>query len=241
MLKPYLHILPEMQRKLWPDLAPCKDLGFCLYGDTAIALQRGHRASVDFDFFSHQPLDEAKEKAILEKLPFLADAVLGQTVADTRTYTTKEGVTLSFFGNIDIGRVGEPSMTADGVLQVASLQDLMASKLTVMLKRAEKKDYRDIAAILRSGMDLHDGLAYAQALYKQFLPMECVRAMACFDDPKLQSLSQEDKEILVNAAQNFRPDAVPCVAVLSSRLTSTLENSADGADEAEKKPQSPKA
>ena len=223
MLKPYLHILPEMQRALWPDLAPCKDLGFCLYGGTAIALQLGHRASVDFDFFSHQALDEAKEKALLEKLPFLADAALVQMVADTRTYSTKTSVTLSFFGNIAFGRVGAPCMTEDGVLQVASLQDLMACKLSVMLKRVEKKDYRDIAAILRSGMDLHDGLAYAKALYPQFPPMECVRAMVCFEDPKLQSLSQEDKEILVNAARNFRPDAIPAAPVLAAQLTSSAE------------------
>jgi hypothetical protein len=36
-----------------------------------------------------------------------------------------EHVKVSFFGNIGFGRVGEPELKEDGVLQVASLIDLM--------------------------------------------------------------------------------------------------------------------
>lgn len=45
-------------------------------------------------------------------------------------------------------RMGEPSLTEDGVLQVASFDDLMATKLKVLLQRAEARDYRDIAAMI---------------------------------------------------------------------------------------------
>src|SRR4051812_41286180 len=38
----------------------------------------------------------------------------------------------------------------DGTLLVASLEDLLATKLKATLDRAEGKDYRDIAAILRA-------------------------------------------------------------------------------------------
>jgi hypothetical protein len=41
--------------------------------------------------------------------------------------------------------------TRDGVLLVASLDDLMATKLTATLDRAEAKDYRDIAAMISAG------------------------------------------------------------------------------------------
>ena len=58
--EPHMEILPKAQRALWGLLAPCVDLGFVLYGGTAIALQLGHRSSVDFDFFSHFPLDLRK-------------------------------------------------------------------------------------------------------------------------------------------------------------------------------------
>jgi len=74
-------------------------------------------------------------------------------------------VKLSFFGGIGFGRVGEPEFTDDGVLQVAALDDLMTGKLKVVLQRAEAKDYRDIAAMLGTGIDLAYGIAAARVLF----------------------------------------------------------------------------
>ena len=51
--KPRMDVLPPAQRALWPQLGPLADLGFVLYGGTAVALRLGHRSSVDFDFFSN--------------------------------------------------------------------------------------------------------------------------------------------------------------------------------------------
>lgn len=50
-LSPHKEILPTSQQEVWPELSDIKKLGFVLYGGTAIALQLGHRISVDFDFF----------------------------------------------------------------------------------------------------------------------------------------------------------------------------------------------
>lgn len=41
--KPCIHILPPAQRRLWPELKNAPNLGFSLYGGTAIALRLGHR------------------------------------------------------------------------------------------------------------------------------------------------------------------------------------------------------
>ena len=46
-----LGILPGSQRRLWSALGDTPS-DFVLYGGTALALRLGHRASVDFDFFS---------------------------------------------------------------------------------------------------------------------------------------------------------------------------------------------
>ena len=73
---PHFEILPEAQKALWPSLAPLKALGFVLYGGTAVALYFGHRSSVDFDFFSHLPLDEGKDRELRAVLPFLREARL---------------------------------------------------------------------------------------------------------------------------------------------------------------------
>lgn len=56
IFNPNLSILPPPQLQLWPELDATPE-AFTLYGGTALALRLGHRASVDFDFFSNQPFD----------------------------------------------------------------------------------------------------------------------------------------------------------------------------------------
>src|SRR5690348_15259766 len=68
-------------------------------------------------------------------------------------------VKVSFFGGISFGRVHDPLETIDGILLVASLDDLMATKLKALLDRAEVKDYRDIAMMISMGVSLPAGLS----------------------------------------------------------------------------------
>ena len=217
---PRLEILPEAQKALWFRLSPCKDLGFVLYGGTAIALRLGHRSSVDFDFFSHFPLDEAKEKELLTALPFLNDSERIQFAPDTRSYLTETNVKFSFFGGIRLGRVGEPQITRDGVLQVASLDDLMAMKLAAILQRVESKDYMDIAAMLLRGASLEKGIAGAVALYgKQFPPAESLKALTYFQGGDMQRLSASDRNALLQAARTFPLRELPQTKRFSENLT----------------------
>ena len=67
--EPRLDILADARRDLWPDLDAVPS-DFVLYGGTAIALQLGHRASEDFDFFSSSGFDAEELQA---QLPFLRD------------------------------------------------------------------------------------------------------------------------------------------------------------------------
>jgi hypothetical protein len=114
-------------------------------------------------------------------------------------------VKVSFFGTIGFGRVGEPEMTDDGVLQLASLDDLMATQVKVVLQRAESKDYRDIAAMLRASVSLAKGLTSARKIFgANFQPSESLKAMVYFEDGDLSTLTQEDKRILVNAVSVVR-------------------------------------
>lgn len=220
LLSPHFEILPDAQKELWPGLAPCMNLGFVLYGGTAVALQLGHRSSVDFDFFSRRSLDGEQEKKMLQAMPFLVEATILQKSPETCVYRTPQGVRLSFFGNIRFGRVGSPWLTADGVLQVASLDDLLVMKLGTLLQRVEAKDYRDIAAMLRSGASLERGLAGAVALYgKQFPPSESVKAMTWFQGGDLDQLPETDRETLLSAARELQIHRLPDVRRISESLT----------------------
>jgi hypothetical protein len=185
-----------------------------LYGGTAIALRIGHRFSVDFDFFTEKPLEKER---LLEALPFIRHSTVIQDSFDTLTVlvsfeaTENEYVKVSFFGRISYGRVGKPERTEDGVLQVASLDDLMATKVKVILQRIQAKDYMDIAAMVRVGVSLEKGLAAAREMFgTNFQPSECLKAMVYFEGGDLHTLSSEVKKTMIEAVKTVRrlPPAV---------------------------------
>lgn len=230
VLKPRFDILLPAQRRLWPELRPAAKLGFALYGGTATALRLGHRFSVDFDFFAEKPLDRDRIQAAF---PFMAKSIVLQDSLDTLTFLVPYGdserthVKVSFFGTIDHGRVGTPDVTEDGVLHVASLDDLMATKVKVILQRAEAKDYRDIAAMINAGVSLSKGLASARVLYGSNFPIiESMKALAYFADGDLQILTATEKTCLVGAVGVVRE--LPEVRILSRRLIASATHGHNG-------------
>lgn len=203
---PKLDILPGPQKKLWPELTQVPR-HFVLYGGTAIALRLNHRHSVDFDFFSSQGIDTDK---LLSEIDFLYNAQVLQQEKDTLTVLVERNgpVKLSFFGAIKVGRMANPEITQDGNVLVASIQDLLAHKLKVLLQRVDVKDYSDIAAILKTNESLAQGLSGAKAMWPNIPIMECLRAMCYFEGADFRSLSNEDRQILINSSTHFSPEQI---------------------------------
>lgn len=218
--KPCLSILPPAQKRIWPELSAAPGLGLVLYGGTAIALRLGHRPSVDFDFFTDKQLDR---DALNAAFPFLSHSELLQDQPNTLTVNVPYGeaadqhVKVSFFGAIGFGRFTTPETTDDGVLQVAALDDLMATKAKVILQRVEAKDYQDIAAMLRAGVSLDRGLAIAKAMYgNHFQPSESLKAMTYYEGGDLHLLTATEKQTLIENASAVR--VLPPVELVSREL-----------------------
>lgn len=213
--EPALEILPTAQREVWPRLAPTPGLSLVLYGGTAIALQLGHRESVDFDFFSSEPLAKDQIRTALNIPP---DARILQDSPETLVVSVMTGsgqVKLSFFGGLRIGRVSEPLLTMDGNLLVAAPEDLLATKLKAILDRAELRDYRDIAALLSAGMSLPHALAAFKAMFGGE-PAQVLRAIGYFGDGNLSTLSDADRRRLTAARDSVR--GLPEVPLASTSL-----------------------
>jgi hypothetical protein len=218
---PHMECLPPSQQSVWPRLAATVALGLVLYGGTAVALRLGHRTSVDFDFFTDVSIDG---KNFFSGMPFLKDAEIIQAETETRTFLwaspddPQSAVKLSFVGGLEFGRVGVPALTRDGILSVASLEDVMATKLKVIQQRASAKDYVDIAAMLQAGVTLAKGLASARALYGvAFQPSESLKALVYFQDGDLGDLPKSTKIILLEAVKQV--DDLPDVQRLSRSLS----------------------
>lgn len=207
-----LDILPPGQRKLWPFLSPLKEMGYCLYGGTALALRYGHRPSVDFDFFSDRPLDKGRLEI---SLPWLTAATVlrndpGTFIVLASPPRSKRTVKVSFFGNLKFGRVGMPERTSDGVVLTASVRDLMATKLKALFDRVEPRDYLDIAEMLGNKASLPQGLADARVLFENvFSPAECMRILCWFEEPGLASLPEPVKRTLTRVVRSVWDKPLP--------------------------------
>lgn len=217
---PRFDAMPPAQRRLWPDLRPSLALGFVLYGGTAVSLHLGHRRSVDFDFFHDQPLDRARVRA---HFPAMRGAKVLQEAPDTLVVAAsagagaRQGIKVSFFGGLTFGRVGDPLITEDGVLEVASLDDLLAHKLKVILQRVERKDYQDLAAMIRAGCSVARGLAAARTFFgAAFQPLASLKALTYFQGGDLARLSRRDRDTLIGAAAAVGD--LPRVALRSRKL-----------------------
>jgi len=212
---PVFSILPASQREIWDKLDPAPTLSFVLYGGTAVALQLGHRQSVDFDFFRTEPLDKNQLRSTFE---FIKGAAVLQDSPETLVilaHMPSGLVKVSFFGGMTIGHINAPLQTQDGKLLVASLEDLMATKLKAILDRAEAKDYRDIAAMISAGVSFSVALS---AFKKMFggEPAQVLRAIGFFEDGDLNTLSELDRGVLKDARD--RIGKLPDVSVIKGSL-----------------------
>ena len=150
---------------------------FYLAGGTALALQIGHRRSVDLDFFSPDldiPSVVEPLRATLDKFsPILADSAWGNLVF------VAEQVRIGFYG---YGYpLIEPYVRVEGV-SLASLTDIGLMKLDALLARASRKDFHDLYAICQR-MPLQSLLDVAQQKFSHVrdFQAQAVRHLVYFE------------------------------------------------------------
>jgi hypothetical protein len=130
---------------------------FYLAGGTALALQLGHRLSVDLDFFSPTEdiptLRRTLEKALASFSPTLADSAWGNLVYLARN------IRVGFYG---YGYEMVAPLVETQEVRLASLEDIALMKLDALLARAARKDFYDLYFIcqkipLQTILDLAPG------------------------------------------------------------------------------------
>jgi hypothetical protein len=207
-------MLPPPQLELWPKLGATPE-SFTLYGGTALTLRLGHRTSADFDFFSNASLDPER---LASTLPYLKGAERVQMGLNTLTCRVDRGgaVLVSFFGGLGLGQVAERDQVKGMALYVASLLDIAGTKMAVVQKRAEAKDYLDIDALLRHGVDLATALAAGSVVYgRSFNPLITLKALSFFDDVPM--LSGEVRERLGAAVAGVDVTKLPALTAYAPR------------------------
>jgi predicted nucleotidyltransferase component of viral defense system len=117
---------------------------FALAGGTALALQIGHRKSIDLDIFSSKPFD-VKELEINLRT---------STNFIFQYYSNNSRMLFGSINNTKCDFVEEPSRLINPILEIEnvnyfSIQDIAAMKLHAICGRGKKKDFFDIYALLQ--------------------------------------------------------------------------------------------
>ncbi|MDD3301461.1 MAG: nucleotidyl transferase AbiEii/AbiGii toxin family protein [Patescibacteria group bacterium] len=141
----FYNILDKKRLAVLPLLENFKK-DFYLAGGTGLALQLGHRDSIDFDFFSSKDFDTEKLFAVIKKI-FSGHKILKvQEEKNTLTVFIDENIKLSFFAykyKLLKKLVNEP------YFNIASVLDIAVMKLSAVVSRATNKDYIDLFFILK--------------------------------------------------------------------------------------------
>lgn len=141
----FYDILDAKRRQVLPLLKNFK-ADFYLAGGTGLALQLGHRDSIDFDFFSPKPINTI---ALYKKIK---DIFTGHKIEkvqeekDTLTIFIDDGIKISFF-SYSYKLIGK--VIQEENLNIASIIDIACMKLSAIVSRATNKDYVDLYFILQ--------------------------------------------------------------------------------------------
>jgi len=141
----FYDILDKKRIAILPLLKEFKE-DFYLVGGTALALQTGHRDSIDFDFFCQEDINTQK---LFEKVKevFKGQKVLKtQDERNTLTVLIDKTIEISFF-SYKYDLVGE--LVEEPNLKLASVLDIGCMKLSAITSRGISKDYIDLYYILQ--------------------------------------------------------------------------------------------
>ena len=133
-----------------------------------------------------------------------------QLESHTLTCRVERGgpVLVSFFGNLNLGEAAPREDARGSKLHVASLLDIAGTKALTVQQRAQARDYLDIDALIRHGIDLPRMLAAEAVVYgRSFNPLITLKALSYFED--MPSLPGNVRQRLRAAVEAVDPTGLP--------------------------------
>ena len=193
--KIYWEILNKAQKEVLPKLSFLGGIKACLAGGTALALQIGHRTSVDFDFYTPQHF----KKGVLIKLakkssPELKIKIIRDT-DDTFEAVINSRVRLSLF--FYYYKLLKEAVKIENAA-IFSLEDIAAMKLVAISQRGKRRDFVDFYYLLKI-FDLRQILKLTEKKYPDFDAYNGLRGLLYFkdadDDPEISRIKIFDKKL----------------------------------------------
>ena len=169
----YPEILSKEQKDLLPLIRQFRQ-EFYLVGGTAIALQIGHRRSIDFDLFKLSNLNTTKtlKKINTAKTPYVITRRVSEQIN-----LVMNTVKITFF---QYPYAIEANMDFEKSLRMPDLLTLAAMKAYALGRRAKWKDYVDLYFLLRNCYTLDQIVEKADLLFGQMFSGKLFRSQLAF-------------------------------------------------------------
>lgn len=147
---------------------------FRLIGGTALALQIGHRTSIDLDFMGNRPIEPFELEHALREYGSLSVQNRGRQI---QTYVL-EGIHVDFL-TYEFPWI-EPPVEAEG-LRLAGCREIAAMKLAAITNRGTRKDFIDLAFLLKR-FDLDRMIGFYRQKFPDFDLFALLKSLAYFED-----------------------------------------------------------
>jgi Nucleotidyl transferase AbiEii toxin, Type IV TA system len=151
---------------------------FFLVGGTALALQLGHRISIDLDLFTITDFDQDDLLAALRKDFEVEVDVRSPSILITRIDNVKVDFVRFRY------KILFPALQIDGV-RMLELRDVAPMKLDAVTKRGSKKDFYDIYFLLEK-MTLSEMLDLYAQKFEHSTVFHVIKSLTYFDDAEEQ-------------------------------------------------------
>ncbi len=157
---------------------------YTLVGGTSLALQLGHRISVDLDLFGSESLD--------------FDKVLSQVDKPFQPINRGPAINSVYIENVKVDVVQYPYPLIRNIIEIegirmASLEDIAAMKLSAIANRGAKKDFVDLALLLDQ-FRLSELLGFFEEKFSQEPPIYILKSLTYFEDAE----DEFDPEMLID-------------------------------------------
>jgi hypothetical protein len=162
-----------LAEKMFPEIK-----GFYLAGGTALALQIGHRRSVDFDLASRRPIEPFNLERHLISKRFQVQRTFTATGDEYSALIQETKITFFYFP-FDIQH---PLSWEKGKITLPSIKDLGSMKAYALGRRSKWKDYVDLYFILKFHLSLNELLQRAKTIFSGHFNSKLFREQLCYFD-----------------------------------------------------------
>ncbi len=172
----FQNILTNKQNELL-DLLSEFSSKYYLVGGTAIALQIGHRRSIDFDLFSFSEIDYQKIVKTIRKLNYDIEYTFNQDTDELSVLVNSVRIFFVLYPfQID------SDVWFKNIISMPRLNILGAMKAYALGRRSKWKDYVDLYFLLKDYLSWNDMLSTAKKLFRGGFNERLFREQLCYFD-----------------------------------------------------------